>query len=95
VKAPADVDPDMRTVLEIIQHCGEILSRLPLHVLRSHLEELSVQDAWTERAIESARAAAAFELANAQLSAEEARILPALKLDSIYPDDALPSSSSG
>ena len=39
MKAPADFDPDVHTVLELVQHAGEILARLPLSALRAHLEQ--------------------------------------------------------
>lgn len=91
MKPPADLDPDMRTVLEIVQHAGEILSRLPLRVLRMHLQERPGESEWRDLAVQAVLTAEAFELANATLSAEEARELPKLYLDSVYPDDALPS----
>lgn len=88
MKAPANVDPDMLIVLQIVQHCGEILSQLPLYVLREHLGA-DQPDSWSVRARSAIMAAEAFELANAELSAEEARVLPRVVS---YPDDALPSS---
>lgn len=89
MKAPADIDQDMLAVLQIIQHCGEILSRLPLYVLREHIGA-EATDAWSPKARVVVLAAEAFELANAELSVEEARVAPAAP--STYPDDALPSN---
>jgi hypothetical protein len=89
MKAPGDFDQDMLVVLEIVQHCGEILSRLPLYVLREHIGT-DDQGAWSTRARACVLAAEAFELAVAELSAEEARVAP--PAPATYPDDALPSA---
>lgn len=98
MKAPKGLDPEMRVVLEIMQHAGEIVSRLPLQILRRYLdaELLEHQDKWHAYATALTRAAEAFELANAELSAEEARTEgraapSALNPPPAYPDDALPS----
>lgn len=85
MKAPANVDPEMLTVIEIMQHCAEILSRLPLKVLREHIGA-DDGNAWVKRARTAVLAAEAFDLAAAELSAEEARLGP-----QGWPDDALPS----
>lgn len=96
MKAPNDFDPDIATVLEIVQHAGEILTRLPLTAVRQHLAGAVEPGAWKERALKFALAAERFELAGAELAAEEARSesmadpKPAGPLD-MYPDDALPS----
>jgi hypothetical protein len=99
VSAPKGLDPEILTVFEIVQHCGEILARLPLATVRGYLLTArpgpdDPQDAWYRRAIALVLAAEAFELANAEISAAEARHAappPPMGAD-IYPDDALPSS---
>lgn len=96
MSARGDLDPDMLVVLEIAEHAGEILSRLPLAALRAHLNAKILgpePDKWTALAAAAVRAAEAFELANAELSAEDARgtYAPAPPIASVYPDDALPS----
>jgi hypothetical protein len=101
MKAPSDLDPDIRTVLEIAQHCGEILARLPLAVVRGYLRQ-AISDSgdthWASRALNMVIAAEAFDLAGAELAAEEARTVERppsaampIAIDT-YPDDALPSS---
>jgi hypothetical protein len=96
VKPPVDLDPDMRTILEIIQHAGEILSRLPLSTVRGYLDAAmhhpSEHLTWQGKALETVLKAEMFELANAELSAEEARSVPISRNPvNYYPDDALPS----
>jgi len=88
MKAPIGIDPDVKIIVEILQHAGEIVSRLPHDRVRGYLEAAAATDPdpWTERAAAAVRAAAAFELAMAELSAEEARVPPIS-----WPDDALPS----
>lgn len=88
MKAPASVDPEMVTVLEIIQHCGEILSRLPLALLRQHIGT-DATDAWSAKAHAAVLSAEAFELDVAVLSAEESRATE--RPLAAWPDDALPS----
>jgi hypothetical protein len=80
VKAPQGLDPDVRTVLEIVQHAGEILSRIPLAALRAHLEQRREDDAhavWFTKALNVCRAAEQLDAAQGILMAEEYRAAPA------------------
>jgi hypothetical protein len=91
MKAPQDLDPDVHTVLEIVQHAGEILARVPLQALRAHLEQRrpgpdDPADGWYSKAIGVALAAQQFDAAQGILSAEEARIpLPPAPVEAIRP----------
>jgi hypothetical protein len=94
VKPPPEVDDDVLTVLEIVQHTGEILARLPLQALRTHLE--SVRDdgphaMWYSKALNVALAAQQLDAAQGILSAEQARaVLPPAPVEAIRPQDQIP-----
>lgn len=80
MKAPQNVDPDMLTILEITQHAAEILSRIPLSMLRSHLQQHRDDDPaaeWYTKALNVVFAAEQFDAAQGLLSAEEHRAAPA------------------
>lgn len=86
MKAPADLDPDVRTVLEIVQHAAEILSRVPLSALRSHLQQHhddSPHVDWYRKALNVTLAAEQLDAAQGILFAEEARLEVTVQQDEL------------
>ena len=76
MRAPRELDPDVLTVLEIVQHVAEVLSRVPLAALRAHLEQHRPDDPaseWYAKALNVTLAAQQLDAAQGILSAEEAR----------------------
>ncbi len=76
MRAPAGFDPDMKTVIEIIQHAGEIVSRMPLAMLKDHLRQVREDDPagpWYTTTIRMVESAQLLELDTGRLSALEAR----------------------
>jgi hypothetical protein len=76
VKAPAGLDPDMLTVIEIVRHAAEIVSRMPLAAVKAHLGACFMTDPaspWYEAARRLIESAQLLELDGGRLSALEAR----------------------
>lgn len=70
----------MATVLEIVQHAGEILSRLPLDMLKHHLLQVAPDDpnlAWYRAAHRLVESAQCVELDVSRLADLEAQPDPA------------------
>jgi hypothetical protein len=77
MRPPADLDPDMRTVIEIVEHAAEIVSRLPLSVLKMHLRQYREDDPkaeWYAAALRLIMSAESLELDGGKLSALQARV---------------------
>lgn len=76
MKAPVGFNPDMLTVVEIVQHAAEIVSRLPLSLLKDSLRQVAPDDPalpWYEQAARLVESAQCMELDCGKLSAIEAR----------------------
>jgi hypothetical protein len=93
MKPPASLDPDMLTVVEILQHASEIVSRMPLSVLKVHLQQVAPDDPalpWYEAVRRLVESAQSLELDGGKLAALEARTEVKIDTDAInreLPDD--------
>lgn len=93
MKAPADLDPDILTVVEILQHTSEIVSRMPLEMLKLHCRAVQEDDPagpWYTAVLRLVESAQSLELDGGRLSALEARREVEISLEAIsrpMPDD--------
>lgn len=77
MKAPANLDPDMRTVVEILQHTSEIVTRMPLELLKLQCRQVTPDDPagpWYTAVLRLVESAQLLELDGGKLSALEARV---------------------